>query len=64
MTTTITAREPIGGEELGPLRAMTTTGAGCPPCNVLNPYQSHQRLRHVAITAQPVVLQNLQRTYA
>jgi hypothetical protein len=58
------AREPVGGEELGPLWAMTATGAGHPPCNVLNPDQSHQRPRHVAITAQPIVLQNIQRIYA
>jgi hypothetical protein len=58
------AREPVGGEELGPLWAMMATGAGRPPCNVLNLNQNHQRPRHVAITAQPIVLQNLQRIYA
>jgi len=58
------ACEPVGGEELGLLRAMTTTGVGRPPYNVFNPDQSHQRPQHVAITAQPVVLQNLQGIYA
>jgi len=58
------AREPVGGEELGSLRAMTATNAGRPPYNVLNLDQSHQCPQHVVITTQPVVLQNLQRIYA
>ncbi len=53
------AREPVGGEELGPLRAMTATGAGLSLAlntAAASPYPSS------AVVLQPCVSLNSQRT--
>jgi hypothetical protein len=53
------AREPVGGEELGPLRAMTATGAGLSLAlntAATSPYPSS------AVVLQPCVSLNSQRT--
>jgi len=59
MCLTKLARKPIGGEELGPLRAMTATGASL--SLVLN-IAAASTYPSLAVVLQPCVLLNSQRT--